>query len=379
MQCLLAVCGIFLFCLYTGTHALEEGDTCKFQKEPGVCLGYSKCRQVLESLEARITICTYNAQEAVVCCPSNYQDHLVKLRNEEAGLRISAKKCKDYARLAMPTQILSWLKPDTQLIQKRGNLCTTDNKLIVGGEAAQPGEFPHMVAIGYRRQHFTSGIDFNCGGSLISENFVLTAGHCRTRDAFMVRLGSTELFGIAGDEPASDDYYIESFIKHPSYTIRNKYNDIALIKLMGMVRMSQRIRPACLYQSTEVTEPKLIAIGYGALQSFGVSANRLMKVVLDQYNNEQCQQVYQDLASQPSLAQGIHGSQLCAGYASGGHDTCQGDSGGPLQVRDKNEDCIFQLVAITSFGKVCGTTIPGVYTRISWYLDWIESIVWPPA
>lgn len=56
----------------------------------------------------------------------------------------------------------------------------------------------------------------------------------------------------------------------------------------------------------------------------------------------------------------------------------QGDSGGPVQVVTPGNICTFQLIALTSFGKSCGIAdSPGVYTRISSYLDWIEPIVWP--
>lgn len=34
------------------------------------------------------------------------------------------------------------------------------------------------------------------------------------------------------------------------------------------------------------------------------------------------------------------------------------------------------VVGITSYGQMCGSKIPGVYTRVFSYLDWIESIVW---
>lgn len=53
----------------------------------------------------------------------------------------------------------------------------------------------------------------------------------------------------------------------------------------------------------------------------------------------------------------------------------QGDAGGPLHVKSWRGQ--YYLVGITSFGRGCAGEIPGVYTRVSAYLDWIESIVWP--
>lgn len=61
----------------------------------------------------------------------------------------------------------------------------------------------------------------------------------------------------------------------------------------------------------------------------------------------------------------------------------QGDSGGPLQVyrdtQDKNMTCMYDVIGVTSFGKGCGlaVNVPGVYTRVSNYLKWIEDHVWP--
>lgn len=56
----------------------------------------------------------------------------------------------------------------------------------------------------------------------------------------------------------------------------------------------------------------------------------------------------------------------------------QGDSGGPLQVTSNENKCIYKIVGITSFGKFCGErNAPGVYTRVSSFVPWIESIVWP--
>lgn len=114
------------------------------------------------------------------------------------------------------------------------------------------------------------------------------------------------------------------------------------------------------------------------------------------FSNDDCAAGYQN---DRSLKNGIVESQLCAGDSTGEKDTCQveiifsflclfiitslhvytiqGDSGGPIQVSTINErQIVYHVVGVTSFGKACATTLPGVYTRVSHYLDWIENIVW---
>lgn len=56
----------------------------------------------------------------------------------------------------------------------------------------------------------------------------------------------------------------------------------------------------------------------------------------------------------------------------------QGDSGGPIQITRPNNRCVYNIIGITSFGKFCAAkNAPGVYTRVSSYVPWIENIVWP--
>ena len=56
-----------------------------------------------------------------------------------------------------------------------------------------------------------------------------------------------------------------------------------------------------------------------------------------------------------------------------GVDSCGGDSGGPLAYRAIADDPYYQ-VGIVSYGtKICGRSIPGVYTCVTSFLDWIES------
>lgn len=55
----------------------------------------------------------------------------------------------------------------------------------------------------------------------------------------------------------------------------------------------------------------------------------------------------------------------------------QGDSGGPIQI--VTDDGVSTVVGITSFGISCGSALPSVYTRVAFYINWIESIAWPDS
>lgn len=104
----------------------------------------------------------------------------------------------------------------------------------------------------------------------------------------------------------------------------------------------------------------------------------LMKVTLDLIDYSVCNQSFSSEVGGNSLRHGIVTTQLCAGNLKGGKDTCQGDSGGPLQIVKKDSYCMYAIIGITSFGKFCGfKNSPAVYTKVSYYVPWIESIVWP--
>lgn len=95
-----------------------------------------------------------------------------------------------------------------------------------------------------------------------------------------------------------------------------------------------------------------------------------MQVGLDILTYDECSLSYHE------TSQSIIESQLCAHTVEGGKDTCHGDSGGPLQVTTEDHNCVYYLVGVTSFGFSCGGPVPGVYTKVSAYLDWVESVVW---
>lgn len=109
----------------------------------------------------------------------------------------------------------------------------------------------------------------------------------------------------------------------------------------------------------------------------GDRSDVLLKARLDILDNLACTRRYNQSISIP---RGVVPSMVCAGDLKNNwqSDTCQADSGGPLQIVHPKIGCLHQLVGITSFGILCAVEdFPGIYTRVSHYLDWIEERVWP--
>lgn len=86
--------------------------------------------------------------------------------------------------------------------------------------------------------------------------------------------------------------------------------------------------------------------------------------------------VYNELPNFAAFRSGVDQSQYCAQDPDRKRDSCEGDSGGPLQVVSTNPNSA-KIVGVVSFSVGCATQWPGIYTRVAYYIDWIESIVWP--
>ena len=192
------------------------------------------------------------------------------------------------------------------------------------------------------------------------------------------------------------EYSVESFIKHPEYSPRMaRYNDIGLIKLKESVVFQKRMKPACLWQTDNGVTGNVSAIGFGAIgfSKFifsciilrpdifffflvDVTSQDLLKVILTVHDTQVCDKLYPK--GKFKLPNGFQNDQICVGELAGGKDTCQGDSGGPIHKTNPTRNiCAHYVAGVTSFGKPCGT--PGtaaIYTRVSSFLDWIESVVW---
>jgi len=135
--------------------------------------------------------------------------------------------------------------------------------------------------------------------------------------------------------------------------------------------MTRTIYPACLY--TEADDPEGLQVtGWGQTERGNTESrsNILQYAVIEPVAIDQCNTTI--LSNNRITSKIILSTQICAISKS---DACAGDSGSPLQKQAKKGG--YDIVGIVSYGVSCGTKIPGIYTRVSAYLEWIERIVWP--
>jgi len=239
---------------------------------------------------------------------------------------------------------------------------------IVGGEAVPISELPWTAALVRKRNATVKGP--YCGGTLVSDLYVVTASHCVDGfDAEKIQVWLNEEDFRAEDENLNGTLRVdvEEIIMHPDYDRKKIANDIALLRLAQPVDIEAIIRPACIPSdnSENYDNEDAIVAGWGSKEQGGSVSSTLQKVTVPVIPNKTC--------NWRSLYLGrITESQLCAGeLASGGKDSCQGDSGGPLVVTHKNDQKI--LAGVVSYGYGCARPLaPGVYTRVSFYSQWIQ-------
>lgn len=237
---------------------------------------------------------------------------------------------------------------------------------VVGGTPVSSASAPWQVALFIGNNTF-------CGGSLIASTWVLTAAHCLAgAPAPRVFIGEANL----SQRSDSDEYPVIRTIIHPNYDSRRYTADLALIELGRPVTPGDGIGIIALPTTQDplswpgVGTPAKVT-GWGATSFGGGAVTDLREATV------------QVLVGPAGGTCGDYGTgydvraTICAGVPQGGIDTCQGDSGGPFVIDAAGAPT---LAGVTSIGNDCGqATFPGIYTRVTTYLDWIRSVVPVPA
>lgn len=111
---------------------------------------------------------------------------------------------------------------------------------------------------------------------------------------------------------------------HPQFKRTAKYYDIALLKMKSRITFTPYIRPACLPERRVYPNEHAVATGWGRTVNRGTTSQVLMKVILELFNERECNATYEDAARTNQLRFGIiPAQQFCAGSHTDKKDTCQ--------------------------------------------------------
>ncbi|OQV22779.1 putative Transmembrane protease serine 6 [Hypsibius exemplaris] len=231
---------------------------------------------------------------------------------------------------------------------------------IVGGTVVNKHSLPWQVAT-------FNGRSQGCGGTIISDRWVLTAAHCfsssSTGDGQSVRLGAhnTEL---TPEEDGAVQIDVIRIVCHPLYGTPVRYGfDGCLLQLKEPVPFRKNIVPACLpRQGDDVPAGTLcMTSGWGDTRITNPGPY-LRQVYVPVVDREVCERT-----AYPGK---ISSEMICAGVPEGGKDSCQGDSGGPFIC--PIGDGRWVVAGIVSWGNNCALPgIPGVYARTGQMVNWI--------
>jgi len=240
----------------------------------------------------------------------------------------------------------------TPKVQTLKDLVPTEVDRIISGSPATQGQFPWQVAV------TINGASF-CGGSVLNENWVLTAAHCAQGGrTFNLRFGAT---ARTGSQTGIVDMVATESVVHENYNSLYLTNDIALIKLPTPLTYTNNIQPVKLPSSGSVVGAgeSVTVSGWGKTSDLGGVSEQLNYVNLNTISDAECASVYGAIT--------INGKVVCC-RGNPEQSTCNGDSGGPL-VQGSTQ------VGVVSFVHVdgCASGQPSGYTRTESFLSWISS------
>lgn len=243
---------------------------------------------------------------------------------------------------------------------------------------ADMAEWPWHAAILEKPQDL-----YVCGSTLLDESWILTAAHCvddylpfvdNISEILKVRLGEYDVSTTA--EPLRhEEFNITNIVVHPGFNNSTLVHDIALLRLEKPAKRKQNIDVVCMPKPSDVLAEgddsvKCYVTGWGRRSETSEHSLVLKEIQVPLWSHDSCNGALQ---AQFGPAYILPDTTICAGAE--GADACDGDGGGPLVCEKAGQ---WYQMGIVSFGIGCGRrNVPGVYTSVKEYSDWIENIILP--
>ncbi|XP_008316877.1 chymotrypsin-like elastase family member 2A [Cynoglossus semilaevis] len=239
---------------------------------------------------------------------------------------------------------------------------------VVGGVDAKPHSWPWQVSLQFKGE--TSGRFYHtCGGTLISNQWIITAAHCIGSRTYRVYLGKHNQKDYS--EAGSISFSPAKIVVHEDWDRQKLCNDIALIKLPNPITFSHTVKPACLPDLGKILPHNYpcYVTGWGRIETIGPSANMLQQALLPVVDYPTC--ISPDWWGNNLVTNNM----VCAG-GDGEKGGCSGDSGGPLSCQSSSGS--WEVHGVVSFGSSLGCNYrrkPTIFTRVSAYISWINTVV----
>ncbi|KAM4587301.1 elastase-1-like [Odontesthes bonariensis] len=235
---------------------------------------------------------------------------------------------------------------------------------VVGGGMAEPNSWPWQVSLQY-----LSGSNYYhiCGGSLIRSGWVMTAAHCvDSRKTWRVVLGEHDLNNNYGTEQVIG---VSHVYIHPNWNSNNvAYGyDVALLKLSSDATLNSYVQLASLPPSGQILPHNNLCYvtGWGSTYTGSGLSQLLKQAYLPLVDHKTC-------SSSGWWGSTVKTTMVCGG--GGAEAGCNGDSGGPLNCQVNGKYYVHGIASFVS-GMGCNTPKkPTVFTRVSAYIDWMNSV-----
>ncbi|XP_061582778.1 elastase-1-like [Cololabis saira] len=236
---------------------------------------------------------------------------------------------------------------------------------VVGGEVASPNSWPWQISLQYR-----SGSSYyhTCGGSLVKTGWVMTAAHCvDSNRSWRVVLGEHDIYVESGREQIIG---VSRVYIHPNWDASRLSNgyDIALLKLTSPAKLNTYVQLASLPPNGQILphDNLCYVTGWGRTSTGGPLSAQLKQAYLPVVDHKTC-------SRSDWWGGSVRTTMVCGG--GGAEAGCNGDSGGPLNCQVSGKYYVHGIASFVS-GYGCNyPKKPTVFTRVSAYIDWMNSIM----